>query len=71
MAEDGSPGGPGKAGAGRRPGSTLLREGFRVWFRENMGDNGKENGNYCLGFRVYGSGSGVRGLGFKVLGFRV
>ena len=29
-------------------------------------DNGKENGNYCLGFRVYGSGSGVRGLGLKV-----
>ena len=36
-------------------------------------DNGKENGNYCLGFWVWGLGFwvlGVWGLGFRVLGFR-
>ena len=25
-------------------------------------DNGKENGNYCLGFRVWGLGFSVQGL---------
>ena len=29
-------------------------------------DNGKENGNYCLGFRVWGFEFRVPGLGFRV-----
>ena len=37
--------------------------GFRV--QGLYRDNGKENGNYCLGFRV----QGFRVLGFKVSGF--
>ena len=30
-------------------------------------DNGKENGNYYLGFRVWGLGFRVQGLGFSGL----
>ena len=32
-------------------------------------DNGKENGNYYLGFRVWGFECRVQGLGFRVWSF--